>query len=261
MKPEKISGSLGQEAMRIKVCGMKHNPEAVAALGVDYLGFIFWKGSSRFMGTPEKLLMLPPASASEEHAEAAIAKVPELVGVFVDADQETIMDALEKYPLGYLQLHGQESPAYCRELQEKLAQRTSATPSVSVSGESWQDGNTKIIKAFAIGNSFNFEDLRPYLDCCDFFLFDSRGPLPGGNGTRFNWNLLEQYPFEKPFFLSGGIGPQHLDEILHYAKSAAARFCFAIDVNSGFETRPGEKNVGALRTFIKELRTIKKTKA
>ncbi len=232
----------GSESLRIKVCGMKHNPDAVAELHPEYLGFIFWDGSSRFVGSPNKLLQ-HPESLDADHA-------PELVGVFVDAAPDYILRTVDLYSLDMIQLHGGESPEYCQRLKYELEHRREINSSGNKS--------VKIIKAFAVGNSFDFDDLTPYLEPCDYFLFDSRGPLPGGNGTRFNWELLKDYPFEKPFLLSGGIRPDSLTDLKGFMNSEAAAYCMALDVNSGFELQPGEKNTGALRTFMHEIRKSNK---
>ncbi|SFR31726.1 phosphoribosylanthranilate isomerase [Robiginitalea myxolifaciens] len=242
MNSEKTHKTTRTETLKIKVCGMKHNPDAVAALHPEYLGFIFWDGSSRFVGSPENLLEHPGSPVADQ--------VPELVGVFVDAAPDYILRIVDLYALDMIQLHGDESPEYCQRLKDELEQRQASNPS----------GNhkVKIIKAFAVGNAFDFDSLTPFLGPCDFFLFDSRGPLPGGNGTRFKWELLKDYPFEKPFLLSGGISPDSLTDLKGFMNSEAAAFCMAIDVNSGFELRPGEKNTGALRAFMHEIRKSNK---
>ena len=206
--------------MKLKVCGMKHNPLEVAALQPDYLGFIFWEGSPR-------------------HFDGAI--LPELpggitrVGVFVDAPMEYVLQKIRNFDLGALQLHGKESAAYCRELRERLGQ---------------ESGAAFLIKAFSVGEAFEFESLKPYLPVADYFLFDTKGPMPGGNGRAFDWELLQNYPFEKPYFLSGGIGEAHCEKLLDFVRSPQGKHCHAIDVNSAFETRPGEKDTDALRRFV-----------
>ena len=207
--------------MKLKVCGMKHNTGDIARLGPDYLGFILWKGSPRYTGD----------SLPETEADG-----PARVGVFVDAPLREVLEYSRKGQLGLLQLHGSESPEYCQKLRVLLNKAREHAP--------------KIIKAFAPGKDFDFRILEAYLPLCDYFLFDSRGPMPGGNGRTFDWTVLEKYPYEKPYFLSGGIGPGSTTALQDFARSPAARRCYAIDVNSKFETRPGEKDPQALKTFM-----------
>ncbi|PWA04399.1 phosphoribosylanthranilate isomerase [Flavobacterium psychrotolerans] len=188
--------------MRIKICGMKY-PENIIEVGSllpDYMGFIFWEKSSRFFdGTMPDL----PQSIQK-------------VGVFVDATLEEIISKIEKYNLNLIQLHGNESVEFCQNLK-KL--------------------DIKIIKVFSVNDDFNFEVLKEYEAVCDYFLFDTKGELPGGNGVTFNWKLLEKYNLAKPFFLSGGIGLEDLEKIKKINLPI-----HAIDVNSKFEMEPGLKN-------------------
>lgn len=207
--------------MKLKVCGLKDNPREVAELGPDYIGFIFWEGSARNLSGP-----LPEG----------LPVPPERVGVFVDADPGFILEKCRAYGLALVQLHGSESAAYCRALQERLQRELTNPP--------------RLIKAFAVGESFDFGPLEAYLDACDFFLFDSRGPLPGGNGTGFDWSQLERYSFEKPYFLSGGIGESDLDRLRAFFGSPASRACHALDVNSRFERAPGLKDTEKLKRFM-----------
>ena len=198
--------------IKIKICGLRdlENSRAVADLNPDYMGFIFWSKSSRFVDTATPSL---PNSIKK-------------TGVFVDETPSVIRKQIENHKLNALQLHGNETPEICAVLKET---------------------GTEVIKAFSVGASFNFKNLEPYLPTCDFFLFDTKGPLPGGNGYRFNWSLLADYPFDKPFFLSGGIGLEHLPDLKRIAKEALP--LYAIDVNSKFETAPGLKDLQTLKEF------------
>lgn len=207
--------------MKLKVCGMKENTGEIARLEPDYLGFIFWEGSSRYFDGN------PPGAGAEG---------PSRVGVFVDADPSEILRRTRDFNLSLIQLHGSETAAYCSRLKAYLEDALAHTPG--------------LIKAFAVGVDFDFKPLEAYRPSCDFFLFDSRGPLPGGNGTVFNWEILRGYPFDTPFFLSGGIGPDSLEALEAFAASAAGEHCHAIDVNSKFEITPGEKDAGVLKRFI-----------
>jgi len=208
--------------MKLKICGMKLNTSEVAQLRPDYLGFIFWEHSARFFD----------------------GEIPELphtinkVGVFVDADIDYIITLVKKHQLQGLQLHGHESPEYCRQVAEELMKLNK---------------KIEIIKVFSIKDEFDFESLTPYEDMCDFYLFDTKGKLPGGNGYTFNWSVLKNYPSNKPFFLSGGIGLNSLDKINEFMKSPESKFCYAIDVNSKFEIDPGLKNIEELQKFKEAL--------
>lgn len=194
----------------------EENIEQVAALQPDYLGFIFWEPSKRYF-------------ASE------IPVVPERikkVGVFVDAKIEEIMEKVETYDLQGVQLHGTESPEFCAVLEQHLKQ-----------------ARVKIIKVFSVKEDFDFGLLEAYEDVCDYYMFDTKGKLPGGNGYAFNWEVLKAYPSTKPFFLSGGIGLESKEKITDFLKTPMARYCHAIDVNSRFEIEPGLKNIELLKKF------------
>ncbi len=208
--------------MKLKVCGNKHNPLEVAAEGPDLLGFIFWEGSARNL---------------EAELPDGLPEEPGRVGVFVNAEPEFILATCRRYGLTHIQFHGNESPAYCCALRDRLAAAPDIRPQ-------------QLIKAFAVGSGFDFEALEPYRACCDFFLFDSRGPLPGGNGTVFDWTLLEAYPFDTPYFLSGGIAPDSVDALSDFLGQPVARYCHALDINSKFETEPGRKDTAKLRKFM-----------
>ena len=207
--------------MKLKVCGLKDNPLEVAELGPDYIGFIFWEGSARNLTGP-----LPQG----------LPVPPQRVGVFVDADPRFILEKCRACDLDLVQLHGSETAGYCMALRDLLQRETPRPP--------------RLIKAFSVGEGFDFSPLEAYLSSCDFFLFDSRGPMPGGNGTRFDWKQLEGYPFEKPYFLSGGIGENDLGRLAAFLDSPAARACHALDVNSRFERAPGLKDTRSLKRFM-----------
>ncbi|WP_445385535.1 phosphoribosylanthranilate isomerase [Robiginitalea sp. IMCC44478] len=213
--------------MKIKVCGMKFNPEAVAALEPDYMGFIFWDKSPRNLNQP-----LPEK----------LGRLISRIGVFVDAPKEYVRNKFEEHQLSGVQLHGAESPAYCRKLREELNE--------------FSTSEVFLIKAFSVGDTFDFEHVESYLPMCDYFLFDTKGKLPGGTGRAFNWELLKRYPFDKPFFLSGGIGPDDIPKIREFLKTENAVFCHAVDLNSKFEIQAGEKDVESLKTFMDQIRRL-----
>jgi phosphoribosylanthranilate isomerase len=198
--------------MKLKICGMKYpeNILEVSELLPDYMGFIFWEKSSRYFdGNMPDL----PKSIQK-------------VGVFVDATLEEISFKIKKYHLDLIQLHGKETAAFCKNLKK--------------------DG-LSIIKVFSINDDFNFEVLKPYEAVCDYFLFDTKGKLPGGNGIAFNWEILEKYNSTKPFFLSGGIGIDEIAPVKQLLKTNLP--IYAIDINSKFEVQPGLKNKKLLKEF------------
>jgi phosphoribosylanthranilate isomerase len=214
--------------MKLKICGMKYedNMKAVSTLQPDYLGFIFYRKSSRFFNT-----VIPE-----------IPKGIKKTGVFVNASIEDILKKVKLYDLQAIQLHGSESPAFCEELKEKCNIECS------------QD--VEIIKVFSIKDKFDFSTLQPYEAFIDYFLFDTKGKLPGGNGVMFDWTVLENYASTKPFFLSGGIGMETITKLDDFMKSKASKYCYALDVNSKFEIVPGLKNIEALREFKEKINNL-----
>jgi phosphoribosylanthranilate isomerase len=224
--------------MKLKVCGMKYpdNIEQVAALHPDYLGFIFYEKSARYFDgdIPE------------------ISKSIKKVGVFVDADLNDVLKKVNTYNLQAVQLHGHESPEFCNNLKRCHSEFISESHHENLK-QVQIDKNLEIIKVFSIKDDFNFDLLKPYETVCDYFLFDTKGKLPGGNGYTFDWTILNKYPSNKPFFLSGGIGLEALENIIQFQKNKASKYCFAIDVNSQFEIEPGLKDIEKLKEFKSQL--------
>ena len=205
--------------MKLKICGMKYpdNILEVSQLLPDYMGFIFWEKSSRFFDG--EIPNLP--------------KSIQKVGVFVNAPLDEIVSKIEKYDLNLVQLHGNESVAFCLDLKHEI-KNLKQTP-------------IEIIKVFSILDDFDFSILKEYEAICDYFLFDTKGKLPGGNGTVFDWKVLEKYPSTKPFFLSGGIGIEEIAPVKQLLKTNLP--IHAIDINSKFEIEPGLKNKQLLEEF------------
>ena len=209
--------------MKLKVCGMKYNTVEVAGLQPEYLGFIFWEPSARYFNQT-----MPDVS-----------KDVKIVGVFVDAPLEQLILQLYEHDLELIQLHGEEDPEYLKRLKTLLNSMGRET--------------LEIIKAFSIHEDFNFEILESYEQVCDYFLFDTKGELPGGTGRGFDWKLLKKNKSPKPFFLSGGIGPGDVDMLKEFFNSPEAINCHALDVNSRFEVEPGRKNMDELKIFKNNL--------
>lgn len=212
--------------MKLKICGMKYpnNISEVASLQPDYLGFIFYEKSSRFF----------------QDCIPELPKNIKKVGVFVNATQPFVLQQITTHELDAIQLHGNESANYCMQLKTLFSTKPNDKP-------------IEIIKAFSIANTFNFKALETYLPVCNYFLFDTKGELPGGNGFTFNWNILKNYPYSKPYFLSGGIGLEQIESLKKFNKTEASKYCYAIDVNSKFETKPGLKNRSLLKKFKSQL--------
>lgn len=199
--------------MIIKVCGMRDadNIRAVEQLNIDFMGFIFWLKSSRFVSEHPAYL---PTNCKR-------------VGVFVNETIEQVCRIADEYGLDYIQLHGNESPTYINQLK----------------------GSFSIIKAFNIANPTDLEQTKAYEGIVDTFLFDTKGKSVGGNGEKFDWDVLKVYKGETPFLLSGGIGPDDASCI----KTFHHPNCIGIDLNSRFEIAPGLKDISKLKTFINSL--------
>lgn len=206
--------------MKIKVCGMKYadNIQSVSDLKPDFMGFIFYDKSPRF--------------AAHDLEVSQITTLPlkiKKVGVFVNEDIKEIKNICDSFQIKIIQLHGDENPDFCFDLRA--------------------DGFT-VIKAFGVDEKFDFSHMDVYENSCDFFLFDTKIKTHGGSGNRFDWNILKEYNLRIPYFLSGGIGLENLNEI----KKIKDDRLIAIDVNSRFEIEPGLKNMSALQKLFKELK-------
>lgn len=201
--------------MQIKVCGMRipENLEKVCALGPDYVGYIFYPGSKRFVGSkPDPALFrLPPPSIIK-------------VGVFVNEQISRIKELQKEHKLDMVQLHGNESATYCRELL---------------------DAGIQVIKALNPDSGW-----EEYADAVPFFLFDTPDPGWGGTGKKFDWNLITKRSVPRPFLLSGGIGPEDAGVV----RELEHENFHGIDINSQFELSPGEKDIQRLKRFITEIR-------
>jgi Phosphoribosylanthranilate isomerase len=202
--------------MLIKICGMRDsaNIQQVAALQPDWMGFIFYPKSKRYVG--------------KEFVHPCVPGV-KTVAVFVDEEPGSVRDIVNDNRFDFAQLHGDESPAYCKTIK---------------------DYGIHVIKAFGIYEGFNWQKLKPYQEVCDYFLFDTSTANYGGSGRKFDWQILENYRLSKPFLLSGGIGPDDAAEIQTIKHPVLA----GIDLNSKFETAPALKDIEKLRIFLTELR-------
>ena len=206
--------------IRVKVCGMHDllNVKEIAEAKPDFMGFIFYPGSPRYVG-------VEPCMGLFQNVASPTKKT----GVFLNENNHKILDISSRTGLDIIQLHGNESPASCFQLKSS---------------------GLIIIKAFNIEKDFDFEFLKQYALACDYFLFDTKSEKKGGSGMKFNWEKLEEYSMEKPFFLSGGIEPEDAGVI----RSIENRGLFAVDINSRFETSPGIKDFALVKTFIDEIK-------
>ena len=285
----------GKARLGLKVCGMKYeeNILELTQLQPDYMGFIFYEKSPRFMNEN-----IPDIHSSIKKT-----------GVFVNAEPSFIQQKVEDYNLQAIQLHGNENVEYCQQLrnlfsnkkrdeipdqarlpdgqvrddefpdvmlnsiQHHIKNENKNEPLKHIQGDALKKQNQlienypersrgtashqtksnsiEIIKAFSIQDQFNFQELETYLPVVDYFLFDTKGKNPGGNGFTFDWEVLKNYPFQKPFFLSGGIGLEEVEKIKAFQEFNLP--LYALDVNSKFETQPGKKNIDDLKNFKTQL--------
>ena len=220
--------------MIIKVCGMRDEDNIralekldtvyfVQSTSIDWLGFIFYQGSPRYVPDEDKWT----------NAIQSCTKVK--VGVFVNEQQEEILRKVKKYGLDYAQLHGNETPDFCRHLR---------------------DAGCAVIKAFSVSSDNKginplvmLQQTTVYEPFVEYFLFDTKSDKYGGSGKRFDWSVLEAYRGNVPFLLSGGIGLEHVDDIRAFAHPMMA----GIDLNSRFELSPAIKNIETIERFVSHL--------
>ena len=219
VRDENLNNSL---EYKIKICGMSEgeNIMEIASLLPDYLGFIFYKKSARYF----------------EGIIPEISKSIKRTGVFVNETIDEILTKISQYDLQAVQLHGNESPEFVRLLRNEIGD------------------NIEIIKAFAVDYDFNFERIKDFENHCDYFLFDTKGKLPGGNGEKFDWNLLSKYTGTKSIFLSGGIG---MDDLENFKNIKKINFRIqGFDFNSKLELKPGLKSSELAKNVIQEIRKL-----
>lgn len=204
--------------MKVKICGMKdaENIAEIVSLKPDYLGFIFYKPSPRNCIGIDRAII------------TSLSDKVETVMVSVDMAEEEVLHIADRCCFRTVQLHGNESPQMCSKLRSS---------------------GLKVIKAMGIRSAESIDILRKYEETVDFFLLDTHTPSKGGSGKKFNWNILDAYNLNKPFLLSGGIGPDDADTILNLRHNKFA----GIDLNSRFESAPGVKNSALLHQFLTNL--------
>jgi len=205
--------------IKLKVCGMREavNILEVASLQPDYLGFIFYEKSKRFVGNDFSIPNEFPSTIKR-------------VGVFVNEKVDNILKLVSKYRLDFVQLHGDEILEDCKVLKEN---------------------KIGVIKVFSIYNEFDFDKTKPFQSYSDYFLFDTKSESYGGSGKSFDWGLLKKYDQQIPFFLSGGLSPDNSN-----IKELKGMNLHGIDVNSGVETSPGLKSIQKIKSIKSILTSI-----
>ena len=206
--------------MKIKVCGLKYpdNIKAVEALGPDYIGFIYYERSPRYIKDMDDTVL--------DDIPANIAKT----GVFVNEDADTISKQIYKYKLDAIQLHGKEDPQFCDLFKHEV----------------------QVIKAFGVNDDFDFSQLGAYKNNVNYFLFDTKAATYGGSGKIFNWKILDRYKLNTPFFLSGGLSVDNLEQI----KQINHPMLYGVDLNSRFEVSPGLKDIDMLKKAFNIIKTF-----
>lgn len=206
--------------MEMKVCGMR-DPENIRSLisemGPDWMGLIFYPKSPRYV--------------SDEKA-ADLKEFPvKKVGVFVNESEAEILRKVEQFGLTAIQLHGKESVEFVKDLSEKT--------------------NAELWKVISVGSEIEWKSLEGYLPFVSKFLFDTATATHGGSGKRFDWKVLETYPFDKSFLLSGGLDEESVEEVLALREQIPQ--LQGVDLNSKFEDAPGVKNIEKLKNFKSRL--------
>jgi phosphoribosylanthranilate isomerase len=204
--------------MQFKVCGITSINQATAlqSMGVHYIGFIFYPSSKRYV--LDKLSLTELANFKPVGVKK--------VGVFVNEPLEQLLETVEAAGLDLVQLHVDESPDYCATARQKV----------------------ETIKVFRVGAAV--PDFAAYEAVVEYFLFDTDSALYGGTGQHFNWELIKGVTIPKPFFLSGGIGPNDIQGVQVMEKTKAGKTLLALDINSRFEDSPGVKNLEKIKNFI-----------
>jgi phosphoribosylanthranilate isomerase len=206
--------------MKIKVCGLKHpdNIKAVTDLAPHYAGFIFYDKSPRFVA---------------DDVADTLANLPSSINktaVFVNEAADEINRLIERHGFDAIQLHGTESPEFAAQFK----------------------GRVVVLKAFGVNADFDFEQLNAYANKVDFFLFDTKTDAHGGSGQTFDWSILDKYQLDVPFFLSGGLSLDNLNQIANITHNQL----YGVDLNSKFETAPGLKDIDKLKQAFALLNNI-----
>jgi phosphoribosylanthranilate isomerase len=196
----------------------KENNAQLIELPIDYIGFIFYDKSPRFVGTqidPAIIELIPPQIQK--------------VGVFVNSPLNETISIAENNQIDFLQLHGSETPEYCNKLQDR---------------------GFSIIKSFKAENEGLQKKLEEYRFSCNYYLFDTPTKNFGGSGEKFDWTILKSMKIYLPFFQSRGNSLEDAKSL----QNIKLQGHHAIDLNSRFETSPGIKNIELIRNFIEHFK-------
>ncbi|MGQ9619838.1 MAG: phosphoribosylanthranilate isomerase [Bacteroidales bacterium] len=206
--------------IKIKVCGLTDpvNTKKISGTGIDFAGFIFYPGSKRFVGKEPDINLF-----------RSVPKEIGKVGVFVNEEPEKVRDLSDTAGLDIVQLHGNENISYCMQIKSYGLQ---------------------VIKAFRVWKEIDLKLVNTYSEVCDYYLFDSGSKSYGGSGIKFSWHILNGISLKRPFFLSGGIGLEDIQEL----KKIENRMFFAIDINSRFESVPGIKDAEKVKHFVEYIK-------
>ena len=209
-----------------KICGLSSEAAVAAAVegGAAYLGFVFYPPS--------------PRAVSPARAAALCTNVPsgvQRVGLFVDAEDDVIRAVLDLAPIDILQFHGHESPDRISDVKLRF--------------------HRPVMKAIAVAAPEDVLAATRYEEVADLLLFDAKPPrrvdaLPGGNGLAFDWHLIAGHKWRRPWMLSGGLTAALLPEAVRISGAAA------VDVSSGVERRPGDKDPARIREFLAVVRSL-----
>jgi len=215
--------------LKIKVCGITDINQAIAleAMGVDCIGFIFYAPSKRYVLNSLQLSDIKNFTSSNAKK----------VGVFVNEPIEEVINIVKHAGLDMVQLHGDEDMEYYAQLRSQLLEASLQ--------------KIQLIKVFRVGDKM--PEIAAFESSADYFLFDTDSKMYGGTGAHFNWELIKGNSIDKPYFLSGGIGPNDIGGIEVMKKTKAGKDLFALDINSQFELAPGNKNLEIIKSFIDAL--------
>lgn len=212
--------------IKVKICGLSDAGSVAAAseAGADYLGFVFYSASPRYVSFKQaaQLSALIPRGAGK-------------VGVFVDAGDSAIAEAIDSGAIDYLQLHGNESPDRVAAIRARFG--------------------LPVIKAIGVAGTGDMDRAAEYDPVADMLLFDAKPPainpaMPGGNGLIFDWNLIAGHRWISPWILSGGLNAQNLAGAV---RTSGARI---VDVSSGVESATGIKDAKKIRGFIEAAKRL-----
>ncbi|MEL7020952.1 MAG: phosphoribosylanthranilate isomerase [Bacteroidota bacterium] len=212
--------------MKVKVCGLNNaeNISSITQVPIDMAGIIFYPKSTR--------------NFTLETADLEVLKDTGIkrVGVMVNPQMDEVINRVHDYQLDFVQLHGEENVTFCAEIRRLWSLSTIRS--------------AKIIIAFAVDVEFDFNTTNEFQRYVDLFLFDTKGEQRGGNGRTFNWEKLREYQGMTPFMLSGGIRLEHALKI----RALNIPQLYGVDINSGFESKPGVKKVDEVSTFVSLLK-------